>query len=47
MSKNDGISPLKPESPDSAKFHSRGPEFKKMQDKRKENGKEKFKEKPM
>jgi len=47
MSKNNRMNSAKPASPDSEKFHSRSAAFKKENEKTKENGKEKFKDKPM
>lgn len=42
MSKLERPDPLKPESTESEKYHSRSPAFKKSNEKNKQNGKEKF-----
>jgi len=44
MSSNNKANIPKSEESDIAKYHSRGPEYKKDKEKTKENGKEKFKD---
>jgi hypothetical protein len=45
MSKMERPDPLKPESPQSEKYHSRSADFKKSNEKNKQNGKERFSKK--